>query len=167
MASSSPIISTSAAYTTPSSNTFVLFNISRLVPIKLDNGNFHLWKALFLPILWEHNLLGLIDGSSMCPAQFFTMTKGKAPLPSILNSRSGLLEIKISWPGSIPPYLSQSYHILLDYHLQKLYGTLLNKGMPRCLNLIFWNLRSNFKMLRKGHSPWKTISNKSKSLRIN
>ncbi|KAF8389139.1 hypothetical protein HHK36_025825 [Tetracentron sinense] len=70
MANSSSTVPTSGAPPAAPSNTFVLSSISHLVPIKLDLGNYHLWRSLFLPILRGHNLLGLVDGSLTCPPQF-------------------------------------------------------------------------------------------------
>lgn len=61
---------------TSHSNTFVLTNISQLVPIKLDR-NYLLWRSLFLPILRGHDLMGFIDGSSVCPPQYVRDGDGK------------------------------------------------------------------------------------------
>ncbi|XP_019053158.1 PREDICTED: uncharacterized protein LOC104596632 [Nelumbo nucifera] len=54
------------SFPTPSS--LVISNISTLVPIKLDNTNYLLWKSLFEPILIGHRLMFFIDGSEPAPS---------------------------------------------------------------------------------------------------
>ncbi|KAJ8636288.1 hypothetical protein MRB53_010555 [Persea americana] len=61
----------------PANATFVLSNISHLDPTKLEHGNYHVWRFLFLPILLSHNLLGFVNGTKPCPPKFLQDSKGK------------------------------------------------------------------------------------------
>lgn len=74
MASSSSFSSSSSS---TSSNTVVISNISHLVPIKLDRGNYNVWRSLFLPILRSHEVLGFVDGSEKCPPHCLLDSDGK------------------------------------------------------------------------------------------
>ncbi|KAM2632205.1 hypothetical protein EV1_022967 [Malus domestica] len=42
-------------------------NIGSMVLIKLKRSNYLLWRALFAPILRRYKLLGIIDGTELCP----------------------------------------------------------------------------------------------------
>lgn len=52
-------------------------NIASLVSIKLDVTNYLNWITQFIPLLWSHDLLGIMDGSEPCPVQFVTDNEGK------------------------------------------------------------------------------------------
>ncbi|KAM1608415.1 hypothetical protein EV1_020385 [Malus domestica] len=43
-------------------------NIGSMVPIKLKRSNYLPWRALFAPILRRYKLLGIIDGTEVCPS---------------------------------------------------------------------------------------------------
>ena len=73
---------------TTSNTTFLLSNVHHLVPIKLNGGNYLLWKSLFEPVLKAHSLLGFVDGSTPCPSQFLTQSDGSVrttPNPKFLE----------------------------------------------------------------------------------
>ncbi|KAJ8638591.1 hypothetical protein MRB53_012858 [Persea americana] len=53
--------------TSSPSPSLVISNISNLVSIKLDAGNYLMWKSLFEPILRGHKLMGFVDGSTPAP----------------------------------------------------------------------------------------------------
>lgn len=59
--------STSSTINTTSPPSLVISNISNLVSIKLDAGNYLMWKSLFEPILRGHKLMGFVDGSTPAP----------------------------------------------------------------------------------------------------
>uniref|UniRef100_A0A5B7CDP5 Putative retrovirus-related Pol polyprotein n=1 Tax=Davidia involucrata TaxID=16924 RepID=A0A5B7CDP5_DAVIN len=66
MASSSSSI-TSLSSTLPSGLTFLLNNVSSLIPIKLDSTNYIIWKTLMQNTFRANQLFGYIDGSIPCP----------------------------------------------------------------------------------------------------
>jgi hypothetical protein len=47
------------------SNTFP--NVSHIVSIKLDNGNYIRWLMQIEPVLKANELLGIVDGKKSCP----------------------------------------------------------------------------------------------------
>ena len=47
-----------------------IHNIGSMVPIKLKSSNYLPWRALFAPILRRYKLLGVIDGTDVCPSPF-------------------------------------------------------------------------------------------------
>jgi len=57
--------------------TFVFPNITSLVSLKLDGPNFLSWTTQFLPALRTHELLGIVDGTEPCPAEFILDDEGK------------------------------------------------------------------------------------------
>nr|CAD1827562.1 unnamed protein product [Ananas comosus var. bracteatus] len=69
-------MATSSASSSTTSPTFVIANISNLVSIKLDRGNYLLWRQQFLPVLFAHDLMGYIDGSKECPSKFIKNADG-------------------------------------------------------------------------------------------
>ncbi|KAJ8639269.1 hypothetical protein MRB53_015963 [Persea americana] len=89
MASSSATSSSfSAALTSSPSPTpnFVISNIANLIPIKLDNSNFLLWKSLFRPILQSHCLEPFIDGLALIPPRDLTDSANKTtPNPAFFE----------------------------------------------------------------------------------
>lgn len=52
-------------------------NISLLVSIKLDQSNYELWLAQFLPVLKSNNMFGFVDGTKPCPVQYKLEDDGK------------------------------------------------------------------------------------------
>lgn len=48
----------------------IVQNIAGTVPTKLNRRNFITWRSLFLPVLKQFTMLGLIDGTNTCPSQF-------------------------------------------------------------------------------------------------
>ncbi|XP_019051492.1 PREDICTED: uncharacterized protein LOC104586965 [Nelumbo nucifera] len=42
-------------------------NITRYIPVKLTSKNYLLWKNQFLPILYTHKLMGIVNGSTPTP----------------------------------------------------------------------------------------------------
>ena len=54
------------------------FNITHFLNIKLDKGNFLVWRSQFLPILKLHDLEGLVDGTSLCPTKFLPSSTSNA-----------------------------------------------------------------------------------------
>nr|CAD1817884.1 unnamed protein product [Ananas comosus var. bracteatus] len=69
-------MATSSASSSTTSPTFVIANISNLVSIKLDRGNYLLWRQQFLPVLFAHDLMGYIDGSKECLSKFIKNADG-------------------------------------------------------------------------------------------
>ncbi|CAL9001467.1 unnamed protein product, partial [Prunus brigantina] len=70
--SSSPIES----HSIPAFTTVTVQNISGMVPIKLQAGNYLLWKNLFLPILRKFKMLGLINGAEPPPSRTILTADG-------------------------------------------------------------------------------------------
>lgn len=59
-------------------------NVSHSISIKLDQldrTNYILWLAQFLPFLKSHGLLGFVDGTKPCLAQFSVDKDGKTMSP--------------------------------------------------------------------------------------
>nr|CAD1817261.1 unnamed protein product [Ananas comosus var. bracteatus] len=69
-------MATSSTSSSPTSPTFVIANISNLVSIKLDRGNYLLWRQQFLSVLFAHDLMGYTDGSKECPSKFIKNADG-------------------------------------------------------------------------------------------
>ncbi|KAJ0077218.1 hypothetical protein Patl1_35259 [Pistacia atlantica] len=57
--------------------TFPLPNITPLVSVKLDESNYLNWTTQFTPVLRSHDLLGIVDGSELCPPKFAIDSEGK------------------------------------------------------------------------------------------
>lgn len=53
----------------PAFATVTVQNIAGMVPIKLQAGNYLLWKNLFLPVLRKYKLLGLLTGADLRPSK--------------------------------------------------------------------------------------------------
>ncbi|CAL2245698.1 unnamed protein product [Prunus armeniaca] len=68
--------SSSSTASSPPYPPVVAQNISSLVPVKLSQENYLLWKELFLPVLQTYDLLSIIDGSELCPPQYLTTQEG-------------------------------------------------------------------------------------------
>lgn len=47
-----------------------IHQLTSMVQLKLKNDNFITWKALLQPIIRKLKLLGFLDGTNRCPAQF-------------------------------------------------------------------------------------------------
>ena len=62
---------------TSASVTFSPPNIFQLISVKLDGSNYLNWISQFLPVLRSHDLLGFVDGTEPCPAQFLPLSEGK------------------------------------------------------------------------------------------
>jgi hypothetical protein len=61
---------------TPTANTFVLPSLTPQIS-KLDGQNYLSWVQQFLPFLKSHDLLGIVDGTEPCPAEFLVDDTGK------------------------------------------------------------------------------------------
>jgi hypothetical protein len=70
----------SSAVSAPS---FVVPNITSLVTTKLKGPNYMSWTTQFPPALSTHDLLGMVDGSEVCPSKYDVDAEGK--LTSTLN----------------------------------------------------------------------------------
>ncbi|KAI5321467.1 hypothetical protein L3X38_030538 [Prunus dulcis] len=53
-----------------------LKKIATVIPAKLQRQNYFFWKLLFEQIFSRSKLMGIIDGSEPCPAQFLTDKEG-------------------------------------------------------------------------------------------
>ena len=53
-------------------------NITHFLNVKLDKGNYLLWRSQFLPLVKLYDLEGLIDGTSPCPVRFLPFTEKDA-----------------------------------------------------------------------------------------
>ncbi|KAJ0038173.1 hypothetical protein Pint_23362 [Pistacia integerrima] len=62
---------------TPASS-FVIPNITSLVSVKLDGTNYLNWITQFTHVLRSHDLLGIVDGSEICPNQYLVDSTGKS-----------------------------------------------------------------------------------------
>jgi hypothetical protein len=70
----------SSAVSAPS---FVVPNITSLVTTKLEGPDYMSWTTQFVPALSTHDLLGIVDGSEVCPSKYAIDVEGK--LTSTLN----------------------------------------------------------------------------------
>jgi hypothetical protein len=68
----------SASSSTVSAPTFVVPNITSLVTTKLEGPNCMSWTTQFAPALSTHDLLGIVDGSDICPSKFTVDAEGKS-----------------------------------------------------------------------------------------
>ncbi|CAB4268075.1 unnamed protein product [Prunus armeniaca] len=67
-----------------------------LLPLKLTRDNYLLWKNLFLPMLQNYDMLGIIDGTEPCPPQFISSPKNTlTPNPAFSNWTKKDLTCKI------------------------------------------------------------------------
>ena len=60
----------------------VAINVSAQAPIKLTSTNFVAWRLQFHSLLIGHDLMGSVDGTLPCPAQFNTMIDGHTLNPA-------------------------------------------------------------------------------------
>jgi hypothetical protein len=51
--------------------------ITAFVSVKLDGPNYLMWLNQFLLVLRSNDLLGIVDGSELCPNQFLRDDQGK------------------------------------------------------------------------------------------
>ena len=64
-----------------SSPSFLLPNFPQGIPTKLDGRKKYLnWLSRFLPALHSNGLMGIIDGSDLCPPEFLVDAEGKKTL---------------------------------------------------------------------------------------
>ncbi|KAJ0010191.1 hypothetical protein Pint_33958 [Pistacia integerrima] len=57
--------------------TFPFPNITPIVSVKLDESNYLNWTTQFTLVLRSHDLLGIVNGSELCPPKFATDSEGK------------------------------------------------------------------------------------------
>jgi hypothetical protein len=73
-----PSIASMASSSAVSASSFVVPNITSLVTTKLEGPNNYMsWTTQFIPALSTHDLLGIIDGSAVCPSKFIADAEGK------------------------------------------------------------------------------------------
>lgn len=63
--SSSSTTNSSSSYTS-----LTIQNVDNMVPVKLKRSNYLPWQALFTPIVRWNKLLGIIEGTNVCPPPF-------------------------------------------------------------------------------------------------
>jgi uncharacterized protein YxjI len=68
----------SASSSATSAPNFVVPNITSLVTIKLEGPNYMSWTSQFVPALSTHDLLGIVEGSDICPSKFTVDAEGKS-----------------------------------------------------------------------------------------
>ncbi|KAJ0010423.1 hypothetical protein Pint_34673 [Pistacia integerrima] len=56
---------------------FIIPNITSLVSVKLEGPNYLNGTTQFIPVLRSHDLLSIVDGSEVCPAQYLVDSDGK------------------------------------------------------------------------------------------
>ena len=56
---------------------FVVPNVTSLVIVKLEGPNYMSWAIQFTPALCTFDLLGIVDGSEVCPSKFVADAEGK------------------------------------------------------------------------------------------
>lgn len=132
------------------------------MPIKLDQGNYHVWRSLFLPILRSHNLLGLVDGSTPCPPQFLIGSDGK--LSTEVNPKYSEWIVKnqhlLSWINATLSETKLPY--IVGLHSSKAVWEDLEKWYASltCSHVI--QLKQQLQNLKKGSSPMQDYFSKSK-----
>ncbi|KAM1013290.1 hypothetical protein ACFX2C_043433 [Malus domestica] len=60
----------------PSLSSITVQNITGMVATKLTRHNYITWRSLFLPVLKRFKLLGLVNGTDVCPPPFVTDSSG-------------------------------------------------------------------------------------------
>ncbi|XP_070660475.1 uncharacterized protein [Malus domestica] len=60
----------------PSLSSIIVQNITGMVATKLTRHNYITWRSLFLPVLKRFKLLGLVNGTDVCPPPFVTDSSG-------------------------------------------------------------------------------------------
>ncbi|KAJ0045806.1 hypothetical protein Pint_06093 [Pistacia integerrima] len=56
---------------------FIIPNITSLVSVKFEGPNYLNWTTQFILVLRSHDLLSIVDGSEVCPAQYLIDSDGK------------------------------------------------------------------------------------------
>jgi hypothetical protein len=80
-----PIFDSSMAAST-SSITFTIPNVTQPISMKLeDSSNYLAWTFQFLPVLRSNDLLGIVDGSELCPPKHLPNVEGQ--LSSSVNPK--------------------------------------------------------------------------------
>jgi hypothetical protein len=60
-----------------SSTSYTFPNLAPLVSLKLEGPNYHTWSLTIVPILKSHDLLGIVDGTDLCPPKFLSTSSEK------------------------------------------------------------------------------------------
>lgn len=89
-------ISSTAAFSTPPLNQL----LNQITTIKLDRGNYLLWKNLALPILHSYKLEGHLLGTKPCPPATITQTTGDAINNVAPTTVAGVEASSFETPGS-------------------------------------------------------------------
>jgi hypothetical protein len=48
-------------------STFIVPNVTSLVTVNLEGPNYMSWATQFTPTLCTYDILGIVDGSKVCP----------------------------------------------------------------------------------------------------
>lgn len=123
-------------------------HVPNLLPLKLTRDNYLLWKNLFLPVLQNYDMLGIIDETEPCPPQFISSTDNTlTPNLAFTNRTKKELSCKI-WINSalsdtVLPYTvgaTSSYDWWLN--LEKRFAAL------TCSHLL--QLKAHLQTIKKG-----------------
>ncbi|GAA0184512.1 hypothetical protein LIER_31800 [Lithospermum erythrorhizon] len=72
-------------------------NIKNLISMMCDFLNFTLWKTVIIPFFESHGVLSYIDGSSLCPPPFVSVTgTSVAPNPAYFDWKR-IDAVVLSW----------------------------------------------------------------------
>ncbi|PRQ55599.1 putative lyase [Rosa chinensis] len=59
-----------------SSSSMQVQNLGPVIPVRLTETNYLLWKSVFLPVLHKYRLLSIVDGSEPCPPEKVLSSSG-------------------------------------------------------------------------------------------
>ncbi|PRQ43209.1 putative RNA-directed DNA polymerase [Rosa chinensis] len=102
----SPIFPLTAA----SSSTMQVQNLGPVIPVRLTETNYLLWKSVFLPVLHKYRLLSIVDGSEPCPPEKVLSSSGElVPNDAFLSwferDQQLLIWINSTLSESVFPYI--------------------------------------------------------------
>jgi hypothetical protein len=71
-------LSNSSSSSTVSTTSHFIPNFTQFISIKLDNNNYLMWQSQVLLVLCSNDLLGIVDGTDLCPPKVLTDEEGQS-----------------------------------------------------------------------------------------
>ena len=101
--------------TSSSSTSMQVQNLGPVIPVRLTETNYLLWKSVFLPVLHKYKLLSIIDGSELCPPEKVKAANGDLVLNDAFVSwferdQQLLIRINSTLSESVFPYVIGHTH---------------------------------------------------------
>ncbi|PRQ50087.1 putative RNA-directed DNA polymerase [Rosa chinensis] len=98
-----------------SSSAMQVQNLGPVIPVRLTETNYLLWKSVFLPVLHKYHLLSIVDGSEPCPPEKVLSPSGELILNDAFVSwferdQQLLIWINSTLSDSVLPYVIGCSH---------------------------------------------------------